>query len=75
MAIVEGGHPGARDLHVLDHWAYLGTARSDQELEALAATDSSAVFDAHVYRILVRHLAAHPELEWRDLAEDKARFA
>jgi len=75
VAIVEGGHPGATDLHVLDHWAYLGTARSDEELEVLAAADSSAAFDAHVYRILVRHLAAHPKLEWRDLAEDKARFA
>lgn len=68
VAIVEGGRPGATDWHVLDHWTYLGTARSDEELEALAAARAPAGFDAHVYRILVRHLAAHPKLKWRSLA-------
>jgi DNA polymerase III subunit epsilon len=58
-------------LHVVDHWTYLGTARTDEELAALGDR-SDAVFDAHVYRILVRHLARHPKLEWIDLQRRSA---
>ena len=75
VAIAERSQAAGGDLHVLDHWTYLGTARSDEELEALAAREAPVAFDAHVYRILVRHMAKHPKLEWRDLAEDKARTA
>jgi DNA polymerase III subunit epsilon len=57
---------GGTALHVVDHWIYLGTARTDEELAALGGR-SDAAFDAHVYRILARHLARHPKLEWIDL--------
>ncbi len=57
------------DLHVLDHWAYLGTARDDEELSALRARDSSDAFDVDVYRILVRYFAKNPKLEWIDLRD------
>jgi hypothetical protein len=55
------------DLHVVDHWTYLGTARTDEELAELGARQSSAMFDVDVYRILVRYLAKNPHLDWLDL--------
>ena len=39
------------DLHVLDHWCYLGTVRSEQDLDTLAARPS---FDLDTYKILKR---------------------
>ena len=54
------------ELHVVDRWAYLGTARTDDELAALTQP-ANLKFDADVYRILVRHLAKHPRLDWLDL--------
>ena len=57
----------ATDLHVVDHWAYLGTARTLEELEALGAKDSGAVFDVDIYRILVRYFANNPRLDWIDM--------
>jgi len=64
------GTPGA-DLHVVDHWTYLGTARSGEELAVLRAKETRA-FDVDVYRILVRYFANHPKLNWRDLTEKTA---
>jgi hypothetical protein len=52
---------------VLDHWTYLGTARSDEELAELKGKDARADFDVDVYRILVRYLAKNPGVDWRDL--------
>ena len=60
------GASGA-DLHVVDHWTYLGTARSDEEVAALGARDSSVAFDVDVYRILLRYFARNPKLDWLDL--------
>jgi hypothetical protein len=54
---------------VLDRWAYLGTARNDEELSALRARDSSDAFDVDVYRTLVRYFAKHPKLDWIDLRD------
>jgi DNA polymerase-3 subunit epsilon len=56
------------DWHVVDHWTYLGTARSDEELAALSAKQASVEFDVDVYRILVRFFSNHPKLDWHDLA-------
>lgn len=56
------------DLHVLDHWTYLGTARTEEELAALAARGADAAFDAGVYKILARYFAKHPKLDWLDLS-------
>jgi DNA polymerase-3 subunit epsilon len=55
------------DLHVVDHWAYLGTARTEEELAELGARKSSAAFDVDVYRILVRYFAKNPKVDWLDL--------
>ncbi|HEV7611666.1 MAG TPA: exonuclease domain-containing protein [Steroidobacteraceae bacterium] len=55
------------DLHVLDQWAYLGTARTDEELATLGASGSSSAFDVDVYRILARYFAKNPKLDWVDM--------
>jgi DNA polymerase-3 subunit epsilon len=65
------GAPDA-DLHVVDHWTYLGTARSEEELAALNAKEASAAFDVDVYRILARYFANHPRLDWLDLQRAQA---
>jgi DNA polymerase-3 subunit epsilon len=65
-----GGAPEfgpAADLHVIDRWVYVGTARTEEELAALAALESDAEFDADIYRILVRYLAQHPRVDWIEL--------
>jgi DNA polymerase-3 subunit epsilon len=67
VALRERGSLGGGDLHVLDHWGYLGTARSDEELSVLAMPETAPAFDAQVYRILVRYFASHPKLDWHDL--------
>jgi DNA polymerase III subunit epsilon len=60
------------ELHVLDQWAYLGTAHSPEELAVLGAADSrepnsAAPFDVDVYRILVRYFSSNPKIDWHDL--------
>jgi len=67
VALRERDAMGGADLHVLDRWTYLGSARSEEELQALAARDAPAAFDAHVYRVLARYFASHPKLDWHDL--------
>jgi DNA polymerase-3 subunit epsilon len=58
---------GQGEYHVLENWAYLGTARSDEELADLTSVRTAGAFDPDVYRILLRHMAKTPRLEWRDL--------
>jgi DNA polymerase III subunit epsilon len=60
---------GGADLHVIDHWTYLGTARSEDELTALRARPVSAGFDMDVYKILVRYFSSHSKLDWIDLRD------
>jgi len=67
VALREHDAMGGADLHVLDRWTYLGSARSEEELQALAARSAPATFDAHVYRVLARYFASHPKLDWHDL--------
>lgn len=55
------------DLHVMDPWAYLGTARCEEELAALRSKPAEAGFDADVYKILLRYISSHPKLDWMDL--------
>jgi DNA polymerase-3 subunit epsilon len=70
----QDGAGGGADFHVLDHWMYLGTARSEEELAALAGKEAVATFDADVYRILERYMTRHPKLDWHDL-RDKTLLA
>ncbi len=55
------------ELHVLDHWTYLGSARSAEELDAFRSQRSSVGFDVDVYKILLRYFSNHPALDWHDL--------
>jgi DNA polymerase-3 subunit epsilon len=45
----------ATEVHVLDRWCYLGTARSDGEVAELLE-ERRPRFDYDHYRILSRHL-------------------
>jgi DNA polymerase III subunit epsilon len=47
----------ATEVHVLDRWCYLGTARSDAELAEITQSPPAARFDYDHYRIVARHLA------------------
>jgi DNA polymerase-3 subunit epsilon len=57
-----------REFQVLDHWTYLGSARSEDELAALGSGGTGALFDVDVYKILVRYFSNHPKLDWHDLS-------
>lgn len=48
------------ELHVLDRWCYLGTARSESELHDLADNRAEPAFDVDTYKILKRFLAKPP---------------
>ncbi len=65
IALREPDAHGGADLHVLESWVYLGTARSDEDLADLCAAALPRRFDADVYRILVRHF--RQDLDWHDL--------
>jgi DNA polymerase III subunit epsilon len=75
IALREAG-PGSAildaEMHVFDPWTYLGTARSEEELEVLRAVPSEASFDVDVYKILVRHLSKNSRLDWHDLHDKTA---
>lgn len=48
---------GVRDeMHVIDHWCYLGTAEDESEVEAILEQASQARFDLDTYKILKKHL-------------------
>ena len=68
-----GAAGGAAAWHVVDRWSYLGTAHCEEQLEALAQRAPPDSFDAHAYRVLVRYLANHPGLDWRDLEAYRPR--
>ena len=67
VALRERGPLGNVEMHVVDHWTYLGTARTEDDLAEIGARESGAAFDVDVYRILVRYFAKHPRLDWLDL--------
>jgi len=46
------------DVHVVRDWCWLGTARDDGELAALAAAPQRAEFDLDVTRLLLRRFRA-----------------
>jgi len=64
---------GSVEVHVLDHWAYLGTARTEEELAQIGsracAGRGTPSFDADVYRILLRYFSNRGKLDWQELRE------
>jgi DNA polymerase-3 subunit epsilon len=63
---------GRCEFHVLDGWAYLGTARSEDELAEFGEKLPAVPFDVDVYRILVRYFARNPRVRWRELHAPRA---
>jgi len=66
------------EFHVLEHWAYVGSARCEEELATLNARDhlergpatrAAAAFDADVYKILVRYFSTHSKIDWHELRD------
>ncbi len=51
----------AEDLHVIDHWCYLGTAQAESDISALLEAGRPA-FDKDTYMILNKALKASPEV-------------
>lgn len=50
-------HRAMSEIHVLDQWRYLGSARTDDELAALLEQRGLPPLDVDQYRLLNRHLA------------------
>ena len=48
---------GVSEIHVLEHWRYLGSARTETELAELLERRDLPPFDIDHYRLLTRHLA------------------
>jgi DNA polymerase III subunit epsilon len=61
------GEARSGEIHVLDHWTYLGTARSEEELAELSAREADFAFDVDVYKVLMRYFSNHASLDWQDL--------
>jgi DNA polymerase-3 subunit epsilon len=58
LGIVEkGADEDETEVHVVDRWCYLGSARSDADVEDLLASRDGGRFDYDHYRILSRHLS------------------
>lgn len=73
VALRERDAAGAVELHVVDRWVYLGTARADPDLAAIAAAVPRPSFDVDVYRILAKHFARAPWLDAIALPAGPAR--
>ena len=57
LGIVERDPEGeSTEVHVVDRWCYLGTARDDAEVSELLESSRHPAFDYDHYRILTRHL-------------------
>ena len=64
IALRERDPSGAVELHVIDRWAHLGTARTDEDLAAIAEGVQRPAFDVDVYRILAKHFERASRLDW-----------
>ena len=53
-------HTPRCDLHVLDHWCYVGRAQSEADLAELTCERNRPAFDPGLYRILARFLRSPP---------------
>lgn len=63
IGIVEGDAASdGQEIHLVDAWCYLGTARDEAELAELLAHPPRPVFDRDTYRLLSRHLARQPRV-------------
>jgi len=54
------------DMHIVDHWQYLGTAQSESDLYGLLES-RPPVFDKRLYRLLNRTFSRLPQNKVVDL--------
>ena len=54
--IEENPGAGLRELHVVNHWCWLGTARDDSDVPEILANPAEPVFDRDTYKLLVSAL-------------------
>jgi DNA polymerase-3 subunit epsilon len=59
---------GGQVVHVIDRWRHLGSARSEEELQALADAPRDPALDVDAYRILSRWLGRLDPRDCRPLA-------
>jgi DNA polymerase-3 subunit epsilon len=58
VGLVENGQDGRHDVHVVNNWCFLGTARSEDEIWGLLnEAPARPAFDLDTYKILARVLA------------------
>ncbi|MDT7849894.1 exonuclease domain-containing protein [Methylophilus sp. VKM B-3414] len=57
-----------RQIHVFEHWVYLGVAEDDESLNALRAQTTALKFDLDSYKLLLKMLA-HKKTRVLDLAD------
>jgi DNA polymerase-3 subunit epsilon len=50
------------ELHIVDRWRYLGTARDETEAAQLLQDASNVAFDLDTYKILVKHLMSAKDI-------------
>lgn len=50
---------GREEVHVIDAWRHLGTARTEAELQELLHSPADVPFDLERYKLLKAHLAKH----------------
>lgn len=48
---------GLEEIHLVDHWCYLGTAKDDNEVHVLLAQGGDVEFDRDIYKLLLSQLA------------------
>lgn len=50
-------HPehGWEQVHVFNQWHYIGSAKCESEFEDLSSASRAAMFDADIYKLLVRY--------------------
>lgn len=53
---------GREELHIIDRWAWRGTARDESDIARILAVESPAAFDPDIYKILVKYLQSHSDV-------------
>lgn len=70
---IRESYAGREEMHVLDRWRYLGSARDEAELATLLNGADTAPFDPDIYKLLAKRLhqlAVVPLVRSADLADN-----
>jgi DNA polymerase-3 subunit epsilon len=54
--VEENAEAGLREVHVIDNWCWLGTARDDSDVAEIIASPAERVFDRDTYKLLLAAL-------------------